>query len=140
MFIRSPLAISLLNRSTLALAILVLALAGCSDTDAFHYTYTGRLLDQQENAAAGVDLYVTDQSGFNHFHGNEWERDFWTYWGTRTDEDGRFIGKFNGEGTYSKWLGIVPPVSPPAKVLDVVYVVVFREGEWLPILVQLEQG
>jgi hypothetical protein len=55
-----------------------------------------------------------------------------------TEEDGGFQGKFNAGGTYSKWLGVVPPVAPPAKMLDAVYVVVHRGDEWVPILVALE--
>ncbi len=130
-------------RSAIKLAFLLPALTSCSDAHAFHYNYAGRLLDPQGNAAANVELYVTDRKGLEYFHGekpelNYREQDFWSSWGTRTDENGRFRGTFNGEGTYSKWLGVVPPVSPPAKVLDAVYVVVHRADEWIPILVPLE--
>jgi hypothetical protein len=130
-------------RCEVKFAILFLAVAGCSDTHSFHYSYAGRLLDPHGNAAANVELYVTDRNGLEWFHGdkpeqNYQERDFWAAWGTRTDEDGSFHGTFNAGGTYSKWLGVVPPVAPPAKTLDAVYVVVHRGDEWVPILVPLE--
>jgi hypothetical protein len=132
-------------RSELKLAILLVVVAGCADTNAFHYFYAGRLLDPQGDAAANVELYVTDRKGLEYFHGKYFpgdpivqDHDFWVYWGTRTDENGCFHGTFNGDETYSKWLGVVPPVSPPAKTLDAVYVVVHRRDEWVPILVPLE--
>ena len=130
-------------RSELPFAVLLLALAGCSDAHAFHYSYKGRLLDSQGNPAVNVELYVTRSDGLAWKHGdkpefNYKEQDTWAAFGTRTGEDGSFHCMFQVCETYSRWLGAVPPVSPPAKTLDDVYVVVHRGDEWVPILVPLE--
>ena len=126
-----------------ALLISLLAVAGCSDAHAFHYAYQGQLLAADGAPAAAVDLYVIREGALEWTHGDkpEWnysETEHWAAWGTRTDAGGRFSGTFNGEGTYSKWLGVVPPTAPPAKVLDAVYVVVRQGDAWVPILVRLE--
>jgi len=121
---------------TLLLAILLLLIAGCGDTNAFHYDYQGTLLEADGRPAAGVKIYVRESVAPERSDEDRWE--FWTWWGTTTDQQGRFQGIFNnarGE-TYYKWLSLVP-IPPPAKRLDAVCVMANRHCEWIPILVPL---
>lgn len=131
-----------MTRNCFLIPLMLSTLVGCED-HSFHYDYAGRLLTPDGSAAANVQLYVIDREGLEFVHGhhpeyNYSEEEHWKYWGTRTDQDGRFQAWFNFGGTYTKWFDTFPSI-PPAKQLDTVYVVVRRGEEWVPILVTLDE-
>ena len=113
--------------------------AGCGDTNAFHYDYHGVLRMPDGRPAAGAKIFATDSEGLRLFDTDEARWDHWRYWGTVTDKDGHFAGRFNGEDTYWKWLGILP-VAPPAKELPGVYIAYNLRCEWYTAFVRMEEN
>ena len=91
---RASHAISPVTIGKFKFAFLPLLIVGCGDEHSFHYDYQGRLLNPDGSAAANVELYVTHLAGLDFVHSSaEQDREFWKYWGTTTDQGGRFHGE-----------------------------------------------
>jgi hypothetical protein len=113
---------------------MALVLGGC-ESMAYHYDYQGVLFIADKTPAVGVKVSVQASVELSQWIKNAPRSDLLDGQdSTFTDEEGRFNGVVNGDGTYTQWLSI--PVRAAPK-LNGIYVWIFRQSEWSPIYVPL---